>query len=362
MPNMRKIDIEPWVRAVAEARGVDVDVITKSLSVRKRQFLAVAVTFVMLPTSMLLSLLWLYLAIFHDPTHFLKTLLVLYALHIYTDKTFEYGSLLQWSWRKHWWWKLVRNYFPILLVKQNTETVYSPEKLYMFGYHPHGIISAGCFMSFAADATGVSKLIPGITIYPATLNANFYIPFWRELLLRLGVIGVSAKYLHNILEKGPGYAPLVVPGGAAEALDARPGTHTLILNRRQGFFRIALQHGASLVPIYSFGENDLYEQAPNDEGSLLRKVQTVFLKYAGFATPFFSGAGSMGASMPMSPIPARVPIITVIGDPIDTQLIENPTQADIDHLRVRYVEGLQAIFTKFADKYAPDRSADLHVN
>lgn len=66
--------------------------------------------------------------------------------------------------------------------------------------------------------------------------------------------------------------------------------------------------------------------------------------------------------MPMSPIPARVPIITVIGDPIDTQLIENPTQADIDHLRVRYVEGLQAIFTKFADKYAPDRSADLHVN
>lgn len=133
MPNMRKIDIEPWVRAVAEARGVDVDVITKSLSVRKRQFLAVAVTFVMLPTSMLLSLLWLYLAIFHDPTHFLKTLLVLYALHIYTDKTFEYGSLLQWSWRKHWWWKLVRNYFPILLVKQNTETVYSPEKLYMFG-------------------------------------------------------------------------------------------------------------------------------------------------------------------------------------------------------------------------------------
>lgn len=66
-------------------------------------------------------------------------------------------------------------------------------------------------MSFAADATGVSKLIPGITIYPATLNANFYIPFWRELLLRLGVIGVSAKYLHNILEKGPGYAPLVVP-------------------------------------------------------------------------------------------------------------------------------------------------------
>jgi 2-acylglycerol O-acyltransferase 2 len=115
------------------------------------------------------------------------------------------------------------------------------------------------------------------------------------------------------------------------------------------------------VPIYSFGENDLYEQAPNGEGSMLRKWQNFFLKYAGFATPFFSGAGSMGASMPMSPIPARVPVITVVGDPIDTVKIDNPTQADIDALRVRYVEGLQAIFSKFADKYAPDRSGNLEI-
>lgn len=144
-------------------------------------------------------------------------------------------------------------------------------------------------------------------------------------------------------------------------MDARPGTHSLTLNRRQGFFRIALQHGASLVPIYSFGENDLYEQAPNDEGSVLRKLQNFFLKYAGFATPFFSGAGSMGAAIPMSPIPARIPLITVVGDPIDTIKVDNPTPEDINKLRVKYVEGLQAIFLKFADKYAPDRSTDLKI-
>ena len=37
--------------------------------------------------------------------------------------------------------------------------------------------------------------------------------------------------------------------------------------------RLALQHGASLVPVYSFGENDLYEQADNRQGSRLRQCQ-----------------------------------------------------------------------------------------
>ena len=101
-------------------------------------------------------------------------------------------------------------------MKQNHDTVYDPEGVYMFGYHPHGIISVGCFVSFAADATGVSEMFPGIRIHAATLTSNFFIPFWRELLLRLGVIGVSASSLKYVLSKGPGrstvynMAPLIL--------------------------------------------------------------------------------------------------------------------------------------------------------
>ena len=186
-------------------------------------------------------------------------------------------------------------------------------------------------------------------------------PIWREIILRLGVISVSAQSLKHVLQKGPGNAVLVVPGGAAEALDAHPGTHSLTLHRRSGFFRIAMQHGACLVPIYSFGENDLYEQAPNEEGSFVRTVQNNLLKYLGFATPFFSGAGSSGAALPMNPIPSRVPVITVVGDPIKCPVIENPTRDDIDKMRMLYIEKLQEIFTQFADIYAPQRSADLKI-
>ena len=49
-------------------------------------------------------------------------------------------------------------------------------------------------------------------------------------------------------------------GGAAEALDSHPGKHMLTLKYRKGFARIALETGAQLVPVYSFGETELFEQ------------------------------------------------------------------------------------------------------
>lgn len=49
-------------------------------------------------------------------------------------------------------------------------------------------------------------------------------------------------------------------GGAEEALDAHPGSHIITLNKRKGFVKTALQTGAQLVPMYCFGENELFKQ------------------------------------------------------------------------------------------------------
>lgn len=40
-------------------------------------------------------------------------------------------------------------------------------------------------------------------------------------------------------------------------------TKALFQEFRKGFIRLAIQSGAALVPCYSFGENDIYEQADN---------------------------------------------------------------------------------------------------
>jgi 2-acylglycerol O-acyltransferase 2 len=353
-------DLKPWTAAAAQSRGLAETAISYAPP-RRRQLFSCIITFLLLPMSMLATVIFIYLAIFVDRSRILALLLSIYFTLIYFSKSHERGALALPSFKTCSFWKSLSNYFPVVLLKQNPETVFDPKEKYMFGYHPHGIISVGCFVNFAADANGVSEMFPGISIKPATLENNFYVPFWREVILRLGVISVSAKSLNYVLNQGGGNAVLVVPGGAAEALDAHPGTHSLTLNRRSGFFRIALQHGACLVPIYSFGENDLYEQAPNDEGTVVRTFQNTLLKYLGFATPLFSGAGSSGAALPMNPIPSRVPIITIVGDPIKCPQIEDPTREEIDHVRRLYVEKLQEIFAQFADKYAPERRGDLKI-
>lgn len=68
---------------------------------------------------------------------------------------------------------------------------------------------------------------------------------------------MSKRSCANILSHGPGHAITIVVGGAAESLSAHPGTADLTLRKRFGFIKMAIKEGADLVPVFSFGENDV---------------------------------------------------------------------------------------------------------
>ncbi|KAK6049592.1 diacylglycerol acyltransferase, partial [Cooperia oncophora] len=126
-----------------------------------------------------------------------------------------------------------------------------------------GIICYGIYAAFVTDreATGKSKQFPGIRFFACTLGSNFNLMLRREWLLLSGMIDCSKESIHNALTmKNAGQAVVVVVGGAEEALYARPGVHKLKLLTRKGFVKQALRCGASLVPVYSFGETDVYQQ------------------------------------------------------------------------------------------------------
>lgn len=106
----------------------------------------------------------------------------------------------------------------------------------------------------------------GIDYRVATVTASFKIPFWRDLVLACGGISASRHSVDYCLRSGK--SVVIVVGGALEALDARPGSVDLTLRRRRGFVRMALKRGAHLVPVYSFGENELYEQVRRRGGHL----------------------------------------------------------------------------------------------
>lgn len=63
------------------------------------------------------------------------------------------------------------------------------------------------------------------------------------------------------------------------------------------------------MPVFSFGETDLYDQVSNPEGSLLRKAQEFVKKITGIAFCVPLGRGMLQYSVGI--VPRRKPVTTV---------------------------------------------------
>ncbi|XP_054721576.1 2-acylglycerol O-acyltransferase 1-like [Uloborus diversus] len=270
--------------------------------------------------------------------------------YIYDRKRSSQGGRRSDWFRRLPMWKYFADYFPIKMVKTAD---LDPNKNYIFGYHPHGIFCYGAFACFGTEATNFSEQYPGITARILTLEGQFMFPFHREHIMCSGVCAASKESIEwNLTREGKGNALVLVVGGAAEALDAHPGSVTLVLKRRKGFVKLALKHGASLVPVFAFGENDIFEQVKNPHGSFLRNIQEKLKVFLGFSTPLIRGRGIFQYSFGV--LPYRKPIHVIIGQPIDVEKISEPTQEDVDKLHQLYVDKLTDLFNEHKVKYGPD--------
>ncbi|CDQ78655.1 unnamed protein product [Oncorhynchus mykiss] len=81
-----------------------------------------------------------------------------------------------------------------------------PNRNYILGYHPHGI---GALCNFATESNGFLAKFPGITPFVATLAGNFHMPLAREYLMSAGLclvpvysFGENDVYKHLILNEG----------------------------------------------------------------------------------------------------------------------------------------------------------------
>ncbi|RAO74343.1 uncharacterized protein BHQ10_010355 [Talaromyces amestolkiae] len=293
-------------------------------------------------------------------------LLVPYLVYILFSNAATSGTLRRRQWlRGSRAWKLYASYFPAKL--HRTAELPNTRK-YIFGYHPHGIISHGAFGAFATEALGFSKLFPGITNTLLTLDSNFRIPFYREYAMGMGLASVSRESCENLLTKGGtngegmGRAITIVVGGARESLDAQPGSIRLILNSRKGFVKLAARTGADLVPVLGFGENDLYEQVDSEQHPFIHKIQMLIKKFMGFTVPLFHARGVFNYDVGL--MPYRRPLNVVVGRPIEVIRQRHQDKVDEDYineLHGRYVQELNRLWDEWKDVYATNRTSELEI-
>jgi hypothetical protein len=180
----------------------------------------------------------------------------------------------------------------------------------------------------------------------------------------------------------------ILPGGVAEVFLAHPGRHAIKAKRR-GLMKLALQTGASLVPVYVFGGNDFYhhlatygtEDAVGEtqvqrklrrsDTNLIGRVQEKFsrLFQAGF-TVFWGQYGL--------PLPYQIKCTMVLGDPIwpvpntlgqgktrtgdksTCRKVPEPSQEQIDELLGRYTTALTQLFDQYkAQAGYPDATLEI---
>ncbi|CAE8587967.1 unnamed protein product, partial [Polarella glacialis] len=279
---------------------------------RRRQMVACVIGSSLIPGCLMLFLAGLYKIRRTWPV------LLPYLAWIYVDKSPSTGGMkISSGLRNSWLWKQWAAYFPASLIKANPANEFSGERPVLMGYHPHGILSFGAVLNLGTNATGWDEKFPKLTPRLCTLNMNFVTPFLREIIGGLGCIPASSGAITAALR--PGNAVIIVVGGAAEALDTKPGEYILTLARRTGFFRLALQHGVDLVPTFGFGENDIFDTLTPD--SFLRYFQLKAYKLLSFSIPLFHGRGIFTYNMGF--LPYRRPLTTVVGDPIRCEKVEN---------------------------------------
>ena len=187
----------------------------------------------------------------------------------------------------------------------------------------------------------------------------FYLPLTRELLLLSGASAVTKNSFENILSNNEkGEVVIVVVGGAAESLETDANSIKLILKKRKGFVRMALKTGSSLVPVFSFGENKLFNQLSNSSDTLLRNVQESLKHWTSIGFPMWWGRGLTESSFGF--LAFNKPLHTVVGNPIDVKKNLEPTEDEVNELHKVYIAELIKLFEDNKEKFG-EKSTVLEI-
>ncbi|XP_017132701.1 diacylglycerol O-acyltransferase 2 [Drosophila elegans] len=260
-----------------------------------------------------------------------------------------------------------RDYFPVELVK----TAELPaNKNYILASFPHGILGTGIGINMGVEISKWLELFPQVRPKVGTLDQHFHVPFMREVLRCWGLVSVSKEALIRMLSKsndpkhkdnGDGFtsnAVAILVGGAQETMDSHPGEYILTLKNRKGFVRLAIRTGSSIVPSFSFGEVDIFDQVANPPDSLLRRVQNVVKKLTGVSPLIPVGRGFFNYTFGFLPFRRR--IVQVVGSPIDVVQSDQPDPEYVDKVHGQVIEALEKLFDQCKDKYLQNpKSAKL---
>ncbi|KAL4421076.1 hypothetical protein ABPG77_001371 [Micractinium sp. CCAP 211/92] len=244
------------------------------------------------------------------------------------------------------------DYFPVKIVWEGKEEDYEKGP-FVIGYEPHSVLPQGIcvFCPYSADVVPSGLKDTRILVS----SAGFWAPIMRHMWWWLGCRPVSRQCFQALLRKGRSVA--VCPGGVKECIYMQRGQEVAYLRKRHGFVRLALQAGAPLLPVFCFGQTDLYSYCRlffDWPRNLIPQAQWAsFVRRIGYVPMLIWGwCGSF--------MPKQVPMYIVVGKPITVPRIEEPTQEQVEEYLGKFITSMERMF-KEHKKAAGHENATLTI-
>lgn len=251
-------------------------------------------------------------------------------------EAFQYGE----------WWKVICGHNPTTI---EVEKELDNNKQYIFCTFPHGACSVNHFHTMTNGSGFLTKVYSGPR-RDLCASVLFFFPILREMMLYLGCVDASSTTAKHNLKLGRSL--LILIGGEKEQLMTRPNEHKIYIRSRKGFVKLALEYGADIVPMYVFGENELYEVSSFLMG--FRKwLQRSF--HIGLPVAF-------GWKNTLLPLPK--PLGIEIGAPIAVKKLQNAdiSNDDVDKLHELFMKEMSRLFDRTKHKYDVGTDVKLEIH
>jgi 2-acylglycerol O-acyltransferase 2 len=203
-----------------------------------------------------------------------------------------------------------------------------------FGFHPHGCLAGGFTVNsvFNADfirAAGRVAFLCDGALRHRNPGFGLMAEAYKTESRAIEACDAAGFKEHMSSAVNVGF----LPGGFFDAVAFEYRKDVCVLRTRKGFIKYCLQYGYRAHPIYTFGECETYYTFTG-----LKSLRMWICKKNVPALAFFGWP-----LLPFLPRPDSR-LMTYVGPGIDMPHIDAPSQAEVDHWHVVYMEALTKLF------------------
>lgn len=257
------------------------------------------------------------------------------------------------------------NYFPAKSICHLTKDSLSREGTYILASWPHALIGGGNHFFF--------PIFYQMGYHPIYSSASVmkYIPFLRRFFSFVGSVDVSKSSLKRVLQvqkhqdninasteslsasSYPCNVVHLVVGGIGEMFytPINAKDETIILSKRKGFIKLALETGADIIPSYTFGANQTYYRIFGP-GSTLAKISSLLQVSI---LPWFGRW-----YIPMGFVPYKTPLMDVVGEVFHVPKLkegEEVTKEMVDEVHKEFCTMMKKLFEDHKQTYVKEMNA-----